>query len=298
MGVTPLVLSTEHGGILGPKNSPTAQTGRITGGYGQVQKQARKKGPGYPWRYPSPETKVFQLTYPGDALKAQEDNCRDLRIKLQEALAVVFLDPESIKFAATTSGKALEAIKQKQLDRCDQIRDDLTDRFFEPSISLQLRIVENYLSRNGKLRVPGAEKVKPILAKFKSEQGWQIPTLQIRWGDYFKPDAAEQKVITEMVLAALDAGIPLLTVKVAIQKLAPIFGIENITAYLEDLEAERLERQAEADQRAAEATKREREDLHAMSKSMVDGAKPDGDDEDEPDAGPRARGGKKPSGAN
>jgi hypothetical protein len=301
LGRPPVIISTEHGGILGPKGVPTAQTGKVTGGYGYgAGQKARKKGPGYPWRYPDPETKVQQLTYPGDALKSQEDNCRDLRIKLQEALSVVFLDPESIKFAATTSGKALEAIKQKQLDRCDQIRDDLTDRYFEPSISMQLRIADAIMSRGQKLRVPGAQKVKPILAKFREGGEWQIPTLQVRWGSYFAPDPAEQKVIVEMVLKALEAGVPLLTVKVAIQKLAPIFGIENVTAFIEDLENERLERQAEADERAAQAAEREQQSLHARSAKMVANATADHDDgrEDDAVAGAGARGRKKPSGAN
>lgn len=306
-GRPPVIISTEFGGPLNPHGQPTPKTGAITGGYMLGASQvARKKGPGYPWRYPDPETKVFQLTYPGDALKAQEDNCKDLRLKLQEALCVVFLDPESIKFAATTSGKALEAIKQKQIDRCDKIRDDLTDRFFEPSISMQLRIAHVILSRGQKLRVAGAAKVKPILAKFAKGDEWQIPSLQIRWGNYFAPDPAEQKVIVEMVLKALEAGVPLLTVKAAIQKLAPIFSIENVTAFMEELENERLERQAEADERAANVAKREKEELHAMSRRMVD------EDEDEDDdggdggigraapttEGAGARGRKKPSGAN
>ena len=302
LGRAPVIISTEFGGPLGAKGSPTAQTGKITGGYGfGGAPKARKKGPGYPWRYPDPATKVFQLTYPGDALKSQEDNCRDLRLKLQEALSVVFLDPESIKFAATTSGKALEAIKQKQLDRCDQIRDDLTDRYFEPCVSMQLRIADTLMARGQKLRVPGHEKVKPILAKFREGGEWQIPTLQVRWGSYFAPDPAEQKIIVEMVLKALEAGVPLLTVKVAIQKLAPIFGIENVTAFIEELEAERQARQDEADERAAQATEREQKTLHEMNKTMVDNASADAnedDDADEASAGSRAGSRKKPSGAN
>jgi len=125
--------------------------------------QARKKGPGYPWQYSHPDTKVSVLTYPGDALKAQDDNARDLRIKLQESLCVVFLDPENIKFAATTSGKALEAIKQKQIDRCNQFRDDLRDNFLLPSVDMQLRIAQKL---GDGLKVPGIRKILPILEKF------------------------------------------------------------------------------------------------------------------------------------
>lgn len=299
-GRTPLILSTERGGPLGPHGMPTEKTGAITGGFGFGHTQtARKKGPGYPWRFPDPDTKVIQLTYPGDALKCQEDNCRDLRLKLQEALCVVFLDPESIKFAATTSGKALEAIKQKQIDRCDQIRDDLTDRYFEPTISMQLRIADVILSRGQRLKVPGAEKVKKILAKFREPgerqstdvqrpSGWQIPTLQVRWGSYFAPDPAEQKTIVEMVINALGAGVPLLTIKAAIQKLAPIFGIENISAFMEELETERQARAEES----AERSRAELEAAHEIASKTADA-----DAADPGAASGRGRGRKKPPGA-
>lgn len=128
---------------------------------------ARKKGPGYVNQYGDPETKVQYLTYPGDALKAQDENATDLRRKLQEMLCVVFLDPDNIRFAATTSGKALEAIKQKQIDRCSIFRDDLRDNFLLPSLDMQLRIA----SKVGKgLRVPGIDDAIKLLSKFDAAE--------------------------------------------------------------------------------------------------------------------------------
>lgn len=165
LGRMPMVPATENGG-LPSKNNP------IVAGYIEHPEptKGRKKGPGYPWQYENPDTKVDVLTYPGDALKAQDDNARDLRIKLQESLCVVFLDPENIKFAATTSGKALEAIKQKQIDRCDAFRDDLRDGFLLPSVDMQLRIAEKL---GGSVRVPGIANVQRILRKFSANEGVQ-----------------------------------------------------------------------------------------------------------------------------
>jgi hypothetical protein len=173
MGVAPGHNPTGEGR---PAHVPsTEKGGRVTadnpqrGGYlvGPSNETARKKGPGYVWSYPSHETKVDVLETGSDALEAQHDNVSDLRQKVQEALCVVFLDPENIKFAATTSGKALEAIKQKQIDRCGQYRDDLDEHFLQPSISMQLRIAQ----RVGKaLKVPLIAKVLPILQKFAAEQ--------------------------------------------------------------------------------------------------------------------------------
>lgn len=167
VGRTAIVPSTETGrSMTPPEYSEALRSGK---GYvvGGRTEPARKKGPGYVNQYPNPETKVELLTTPADALTAQKDNASDLRIKIQEALCVVFLDPENIKFAATTSGKALEAIKQKQIDRCGQYRDDLRDRFLLPTVSMQLRIAQR---AGTDLRVPTIAKALPILKKFATKQ--------------------------------------------------------------------------------------------------------------------------------
>jgi hypothetical protein len=163
MGRTPVLPSSEQGDIYASAAALSAAVsqGLTNGAYGSFVKMARKKGPGYVWRYPNPDAKVDFLCYPGDALKAQDDNARDLLQKIQESLAVVFLDPENIKFASTTSGKALEAIKQRQIDRCNVYRDDLRDGFLLPNIEMQLRITAKL---GGKItRVPGAKKIASIL---------------------------------------------------------------------------------------------------------------------------------------
>lgn len=161
VGRPAMIPSTESGKAISPTNPQRGgyPTGEATGG-------ARKKGPGYVNQYSNPETKVEILTTPAEALEAQHNNVSDLRLKVQEALCVVFLDPENIKFAATTSGKALEAIKQKQIDRCGRIRDDVRDRFLRPSIDMQLRIAERVGTA---LNVPSITKALPILKKFSSE---------------------------------------------------------------------------------------------------------------------------------
>jgi hypothetical protein len=237
-----LVPQTPEGGMAtGPEGKNPIVGAFIDASSGG--KKARKKGPGWVYQYPNPDTKVSLLTYPGDALKAQEDNARDLRIKLQESLAVVFLDPENIKFAATTSGKALQAIKQKQLDRCDQFRDDLADRFLEPSIAMQLRIAHSLLSRGRSLKVPGSSKIMPVLRKFmvandNGGEEWQLPTLQVKWGPYFRPDPLEQQQIIAMVREALGSKTrPLVNLRLAVERIASIFGIESVSALVEELEA-------------------------------------------------------------
>lgn len=257
-GRTPVMPSTPSGG------EPTTAN-PVNGGWVPLgPSQARKRGASTVWQYEDQETKVNLLTLPPGALEAIDSNAKDIRIKLQESLAVVFLDPENVKFAATTSGKALQAIKQRQLDRCDQYRDDFGDRYFEPSVSMQLRVAEAVLSRNEKLRVPGAKAVAPILKNFIQDGVWQSPTLQIIWGDYFKPDPDEQLKLVTMVTTALSSPVPVITTRLALQKLQDIFNIENIAAIEEELETETAAR----DQRELEKTTAEQSALHDLESGM------------------------------
>ncbi len=247
-----------------PAGGQPSDDNPVVGGFLLGSKQARKRGSSQVYQYENPDTKVELVTLPGDALDSLNQNAHDLRMKLQEALAVVFLDPENIKFAVTTSGKALAAIKQRQLDRCDQYRDDFADKYFEPSVSMQLRIAYTVISRGEKLRVPGAKQVKSLLSKFVSDGQWQVPSLQVIWGDYFKPDPEDQQKIVSMVISALGSPIPILTQTLALQKIAPIFGIENIAAVQEQLEEEQQAR----DDRALEKAKAEQSALHDLEAGM------------------------------
>ncbi len=229
------VPATLGGGDLTEQNQPTAY-------YGSEDEQpARKKGPGHVWRYPSELTKVEILSYPEGALKAQDDNAKDLRIKLQECLAVVLLDPEHLKIANELSGKALQALKQKQIDRCDQFRDDLVDGFLTPSIDMQIKI-----TKKTRPKVPNISKALPLLE--------DEPNIRAVWGPYMKPDPTDQLALITMVKTAISkkpGDVPLITREMAVRKIAEIFGIENVQAIVDALEADD-EQQKQEDQEAAD----------------------------------------------
>ncbi len=192
-GRTASVPTTEHGGAVTPDNP-------VRGSFSDgAPKPARKRGPGYVWQYENVDTKVGVLTYPGDALKAQADNISDLRQKIQEALGVVFLDPENIKFAATTSGKALQAIKQKQIDRCGQYREDFRDGMLIPAIRMQLRITSS-IPDDKAITLPGFAEARAELRKGE-------PKIAVQYGDFYSPDPAEQNQVLTMLGAAVKAGI-------------------------------------------------------------------------------------------
>lgn len=89
---------------------------------------------------------------------------------------------------------------------------------------------------------------------------WVSPKIQVRWGDYFKPDVTEQKTTVELTQLAMGGTPgPLLSLRAAVEKVAPIFGIENVDAAVEKLEEERdaaAERELEATTAALDAEAR------------------------------------------
>lgn len=130
----------------------------------------RKKSPGQVWQYPNADTKVQLHTLPADALKALDEHARDLRTKITEAIGVVNLDPDNMKFAAAMSGTALRILKGRQTDKCDQYRGDFGDHYLKPATSMLLRIAY-HCSRMpaGYARIQGLTKLAPILSKFSVE---------------------------------------------------------------------------------------------------------------------------------
>ncbi len=169
MGQTPMVQSSERGGrLVEDRGSAGSRENPLTGGYGKArQVQARKKGPGYVWQYENPDAKVGAITIPESALKFQDDNARDLLHKIENALGVVLPKPEDFKFASSVSGKSIEMMKQRQLDRCDQYRDDLRDNFLLPSVKMQLRIA-SVLGQQ--LKVSGADEIRALCAQLQETE--------------------------------------------------------------------------------------------------------------------------------
>jgi len=149
---------------------------------------ARRKGPGTVWTYERPDAKVEMLTLGADALRAIDDNARDLKAKISEALAFVDIDIESAKIAGDASGKALEILFRRHTDRCDTYRSDFGDGFIVPVMSMLLAIM-----------------------------GVAVDCLDLVWGPYFKPTVADYKSDIELCQAAISAG--LMTKKMAVERL-------------------------------------------------------------------------------
>jgi hypothetical protein len=220
------VPSTQSGGIAAGLNA-------VNGSYGGGGQSARIKSPGVAWQYPSENTKVMYLTLEKGALGELDDHCADLRNKIAESLQVVVLDPQNLKLAAAISGKAIEQLRSRQFDRCDQIRDDVGSGWILPAIKMLLRVAVKT-----RIALPSVEKVMDSLAKFAADD-IHSPLLLVKWPNgYLSPDPADEQIIVQTAVQAKTAGIA--TKRMAVQKVARIFGVDSVdqaVAMLDDEEA-------------------------------------------------------------
>ena len=244
----------------GPGGAPIGVfTGQPKGSRGSL----RKKGPGVVWRYPDPASKVGMLTLPDGALGAIDDHANDLRKKLSEDLSVVLLDPSEAKSYGVMSGKALAFMFARQVARADSIRSSAGDDLLLASVDMLLRITLAVHTRSpGGVRIPGIDKVAPILSGFMADvaaategeptaQEWFGPRLDLQWGRYFTASAEEEAALVAMVAAAYAAN--LIPLDLAIEKLRDVFDFSSTAEIIARLEEERAKKQ---EQLAA--------DMHAM----------------------------------
>ncbi len=162
---------TKDNPVIGTIIPATHGEGAMPGGA-----MMRKKHPGSVWQYENDNAKVELHVLPGDALEAISKNGHDIRLKIMQALAYVPLDPEIANIVrGSLSGKALESLRERQLNRDDKIRDDFGDGFMKPSLNILLRICA---AKGAGLRLRGLKKAKKALAQLNGPAAaqLQVPT--------------------------------------------------------------------------------------------------------------------------
>lgn len=81
---------------------------------------------------------------------------------------------------------------------------------------------------------------------------WHDPSLSIRWGAYAKLDADEQQKLVSLAVQAKEKGIA--TTRMAVEKVAGVFGIENVASVLTAIEDEAKKNAEKAVENAAAMT--------------------------------------------
>lgn len=251
------IVSTLQGGVASHANP-------VNGYFATPPKHgARKLGPAALWSYTGTNVKVGLLELHEGSLKALDEHCADLKVKVAESLSVVFLDPNNLKFASTTSGKALESLKRRQLDRCDQYRDDFWEGWLLPAVDMLLRIAVRTAAVLSKKLAP----LVPTFAQLKAAE------IEPEWGPYFPETVEDKKGILEVVTAARDAK--LLSKRRALEIVGRLLGVTDFDAEEDAIEAE----DEEDRERQREDANRQSHALHAAMR--LGGDDVTGDDEDD-----------------
>lgn len=217
---------------------PVSATNPATGNYaGPARGNVRKKSPGDVWQYESADVKVQLHTLPGDALTSLDNHAKDLKLKICEALGVVFIDPMDMPRGGELSARAIAALKARQLDRCDSSRSDFGDLCLRPLVNMLFRLI---VARPDGLKLPGLKKVLPLIVALL-EQGL---LLRLAWGPYSQPEPAEELATVQAAALALTSGIA--TVKSAVMMTKDVQGIEDVEEHMQQLEVEKAEKVAAA----------------------------------------------------
>lgn len=233
-----VMAASAKGGVVNPIDNPATGLYREAVPASALPNGARKQGPGYTWQYANPESKVGQLEA-GD-LTSLAETMAELRARICETLAWVPLNPEDVKFAASLSGKALERIMARQINRVAKDRDGFGEGYMLRAYSMLLRIAQRV---GAGLKTRGITEALPLLATFLDGVDWADPPLELRWGAWFQPIPEDDEKLVSMTKASYDAKF--ITLRTAVEKLSRTFNIENVDAYLESLEEEREQRQEE-----------------------------------------------------
>lgn len=247
--------SSVRGGAVNPVSNPATGHYISAGGKSRPPMGARKQGPGHVWQYENENAKVQQLELNPGALEALANTMADLRARICESLAWVPLNPEEIKFAAALSGKALERLMARQLNRVAKDRDGFGKGYLLKSYCMLLRVAQRLGPQQ--LRTRGLKKAKSILDSFYSEQDgtqrWADPPLSLQWGAWFQPIPEDDEKLVKTTKEAYEAKF--ITLRTVVEKLRRVFGIEDVNAYLEALEKEMKERAEQEAKREADMLK-------------------------------------------
>ncbi len=238
-----------------PMSMPATMTGGpvsagnpVTSRYADVNPRGnvRKKSPGDVWQYAASDVKVQLHALPGDALDSIDKHARDLKTKISEGLGVVFIDLQEMHAMSSLSGRTLDALRSRQLDRCDSYRADFGDKALRPIVTMLMRMVA---TRPLGLRVPGIAKVRGLLVQIL-ERGI---LLRLDWGPYSRPEPEEALALVQMAVQAKEGG--LATKRSAVVMVKDVLGIDDVDEHMAKLEEESAKAMKQAQDMAVTAAK-------------------------------------------
>jgi hypothetical protein len=214
---------------------------RTAGRGSAADARARKTAPDQIWSYRNSETKVDLIETTGKAFEVATKHVLDVRARILEAIDVVLLDPMTVAGKGEMSAKALALMYAPLLALVDELRDCWWSFGLAKLLSMILRITA--VLRGKGIFVPRSGRVAEICSRFalKHETGtvWVPPRMTPSWGAYFSPTNQELGQLVDATTKA-KAG-KIISPATATRAVAPYYGVTDVEAELEDIEAGGLE---------------------------------------------------------
>ncbi len=207
---------------------------------------ARKMAPNEWWRYRKDTARLGLIETSGKAFEVASAHVLDIRSRILEAIDVVLVDASTIAGKGDISAKLMTYLYAPLLGLVDELRECWWTSGLAAILGMMLRMVA---ALGGKgIYLPGAPKLATILGRFLVQDAddvtgaavtrWLPPTMTPTWGEYFSPSNTEIKLAVD---TALEAAGTLVSKETATRYVAPYFGVSDITAEAEEVDAESLE---------------------------------------------------------
>lgn len=193
---------------------------------------AIKKAPGTLWKIPQGgDVKMVESS--GAGANILNSDASELRKMILEVMQVVIADADTLG-SGELSARALAILMGPMLAVCDNLRVAYGDLLCEV-IAKMLRLLATSTAQFDGVALDGHEEALPMLVAFAAADRDFV--LDLTWGDYFPPSAAEtsSKVDTASKAAG---GKPVVSHKTAVRYVAGVLGVDDVDTELAAIEAE------------------------------------------------------------
>jgi hypothetical protein len=252
----------------GRKAGPAGYSG--TQGEYKVAHPARRVAPDSVWTYEGKEVDVKLLETSGKAFEVGTAHVNDIRSRLLETMGVVLTSMADtvsrVSTGAEMSARFLALAHAPLIALVQEYRHAWWPYGLRPLLLMLMRMTVELAGGNQQILIPGTPDAVKLLGKFKSADGkWIGPQMRPHWGRFFEPSNAELKEGAEAAVTAKDGSV--VSAKTAVEFVAHDFGVDNVEAELDEIEADKVTAVAKQQEQLAAETE-------VLAKAQASGAAP------------------------
>ncbi len=231
------------------RKSGTPGYGSGAAGEYKVAPPARRIAPDSVWTYEGKEVDVKLLETSGKAFEVGTAHVNDIRSRLLETMGVVLTSMADtvsrVSTGAEMSARFLALAHAPLIALVQEYRHAWWPYGLRPLLLMLMRMTLELAGSNQQILVPGTQDAVKLLGKFKSSDGkWLGPQMRPHWGRFFEPSNAELKEGAEAAVTAKDGNV--VASRTAVEFVAHDFGVDNVEAELDAIEADKVTAVAKA----------------------------------------------------